>query len=104
MRMRGYGSWRAHRIRAIRVPAAPTQRCHRRVSEETAILGSVNSTPSALPFEVLRATSLQVDRSSGLISNPATKAVQTSATVACSTVVVIRVSDSCGNFTDYTYA
>ncbi len=55
--MRGYGSWRAHRIRAIRVPAAPTQRCHRRVSEETAILGSVNSTPSALPFEVLRATS-----------------------------------------------
>src|SRR6266516_5406290 len=33
-----------------------------------------------------------------------TKAVQTSATVACSTAVVIRVSDSCGNFTDYTYA
>src|SRR6185436_4552414 len=32
-----------------------------------------------------------------------TKSVQTSATVACSTSVVIRVSDSCGNFTDYTY-
>src|SRR6185436_7916522 len=31
------------------------------------------------------------------------KAVQTSATVACSTSIVIRVQDSCGNFTDYTY-
>ena len=32
-----------------------------------------------------------------------TKAVQTSATAACITSVVIRVSDTCGNFTDYTY-
>src|SRR6185503_9564070 len=32
-----------------------------------------------------------------------TKSVHTSASAACSTPVVIRVQDSCGNFTDYTY-
>ncbi|HWO02809.1 MAG TPA: PxKF domain-containing protein, partial [Blastocatellia bacterium] len=35
--------------------------------------------------------------------NTVTKSVETSAAVACSTSVVVRVQDSCGNFTDYTY-
>ena len=33
-----------------------------------------------------------------------TKALYTAATLSCNTSVVIRVSDSCGNFNDYTYS
>jgi hypothetical protein len=32
-----------------------------------------------------------------------TKTIQTSATESCSTLIVVRVSDACGNFTDYSY-
>src|SRR5690348_15720680 len=61
---------------------------------------------SDLYHTVADANQAALDATTGLADNcdsAPTKAVQTSATVACATTVVIRVSDSCGNYTDYTY-
>ncbi|HWO01061.1 MAG TPA: hypothetical protein VNS63_17510, partial [Blastocatellia bacterium] len=73
----------------------------------TATQGSIAAcyqTAAAADAAALAATTNLNDNCDPLnAGNTVTKSVQTSAAVACSTSVVVRVQDSCGNFTDYTY-
>src|SRR5205814_7542410 len=68
----------------------------------TATQGSI-----AACYQTVAATNqAALDATTGLTDNcdaAPSKSVQTSAIFGCNVPIVIRVSDSCGNFTDYTY-